>query len=287
MAKKKQTSVPKKVLEAHRRIWGGRIPSGALEQLKKEYRKVRKCRPLQLPQNEKGFENESADAEGFENVGLAESYGRALRQEARSTHSSSREKCAAAQTQEVETKKRERFLKMEKQTGNIVTYEIPRTPQEIARRRKLTLALICVAVLACALGFFFLASFGVGTSSILSFLTAGLSVVVGTNTVAYEYPVTGATAPTAAVMSKHQSLSAVVTGDGSATTFTIVHNWGLSTAQLADAFPWVEYEEILAAGYTAAPLVTTRNANNVVFTCTAFTGAGLRVRLQRPWSALT
>lgn len=176
---------------------------------------------------------------------------------------------------------------MEKQTGNIVTYDIPRTPAELSRRRKLTLALIFVAVLACAVGFFLLASFGVRGPSIISFLTAAGAFLVGVNTVAYEYPITGATAPSGPVMSKHQSLSAVVTGDGSATTFTITHNWNLSTLQLADAFPWVEYEEILTAGYTAAPLVTTRNANNVVFTCTAFTGAGLRVRLQRPWSALT
>lgn len=40
MAKRKrQTSVPKKVLEGHRRIWGGTIPAGALAQLKKEYAK--------------------------------------------------------------------------------------------------------------------------------------------------------------------------------------------------------------------------------------------------------
>lgn len=35
--RKRQTSVPKKVLEGHRRIWGGTIPPGALAQLKKEY----------------------------------------------------------------------------------------------------------------------------------------------------------------------------------------------------------------------------------------------------------
>lgn len=35
--RKRQTSVPKKVLEGHRRIWGGTIPAGALAQLRKEY----------------------------------------------------------------------------------------------------------------------------------------------------------------------------------------------------------------------------------------------------------
>ena len=32
------------------------------------------------------------------------------------------------------------------------------------------------------------------------------------------------------------------------------------------------------------PLVTTRNPNNVVFTCVAFSGAAIFVRLKRPWS---
>lgn len=32
--------VPKKVLEGHRRIWGGKIPPGALSQLTKEYARM-------------------------------------------------------------------------------------------------------------------------------------------------------------------------------------------------------------------------------------------------------
>ena len=110
------------------------------------------------------------------------------------------------------------------------------------------------------------------------------------NTVAYEWPITGATAPTAAQSKGHQTVSAVVTGDGAGTTFTITHNWNLpatlSGVAYLGPFPEVEFEELLAAGYTAAPLVTNVNktANAVAFTCTAFTGAGLRVRLKRPWS---
>ena len=110
--------------------------------------------------------------------------------------------------------------------------------------------------------------------------------VLGLNTVAYEYPVSGATAPTASQMRTHQSMSAIVTGDGAATTFVITHNWGLSAADLTNGFPWVQLEILLAAGYTAAPLVTTKATNSVTFTCTAFTGAGLRVRLERPYSML-
>lgn len=110
--------------------------------------------------------------------------------------------------------------------------------------------------------------------------------VLGLNTVAYEYPVSGATAPTASQARTHQSMSAIVTGDGSATSFVITHNWGLSAADLTNGFPWVQLEILITAGYTAAALVTTKAANSVTFTCTGFTGAGLRVRLERPYSML-
>lgn len=103
------------------------------------------------------------------------------------------------------------------------------------------------------------------------------------NTIAYEYPVAGAVAPTAAQMRTHQQMTAIITGDGSATTFTVTHNFGVAAGDLGQ-FPEVEFEPILAAGITAAPLVTTKTANTVVFTCVAFTGAGLRVRIKRPWS---
>lgn len=103
------------------------------------------------------------------------------------------------------------------------------------------------------------------------------------NVPAYEYPVVGATAPTAAQMRTHQQMTAVVTGDGSATTFTITHNMNIPAAQLS-AMPEVDFEPILAAGITAAPIVTTKTANTVVCTVTGFTGAGLRVRVKRPWS---
>lgn len=112
------------------------------------------------------------------------------------------------------------------------------------------------------------------------------------NTIAYDPTDTainqpyagGATAPTAAQAAYHNSFSGVVTGDNSSTSITFIHNWGLTTAQLTAALPWVMLEPILAAGNTAAAIVTTRNANNVVLTCTAFSGAGLRVRVIKPWS---
>lgn len=110
-------------------------------------------------------------------------------------------------------------------------------------------------------------------------------ILFGVNTVTYEYPVTGVTAPTAAQIRTHQQLSAVITGDGAATTFTVTHNWGLNATEIANGWPEVEYEYLLAAGYTAAALITSKAGGNAVaFSNTAFTGAGLRVRLKRPWT---
>ena len=105
------------------------------------------------------------------------------------------------------------------------------------------------------------------------------------NTINYENPSAGgAVPPTAQVMLKHQQMSAIITGDGATLTTTIIHNMNIPAAQLTLGYPEVEFEALLAAGITAAPLVTTKNANNVVVTNVAFTGAGLRIRIKRPWS---
>jgi Fe-S cluster assembly scaffold protein SufB len=142
--------------------------------------------------------------------------------------------------------------------------------------RKVLLGVSAVAVLgivaACVLGSV--------QGSLLAM--AGSLILFGVNSVAYEWPITGATAPTAQQSRNHQQVVAVITGDNAATTFTVTHNWGLTAAELAALFPEVDYEAILAAGNTAAPVVSARNANSVDFTCTAFTGAGLVVRIRRP-----
>ena len=111
------------------------------------------------------------------------------------------------------------------------------------------------------------------------------------NTIAYEYPVVGVTPPTAAQMRTHQQMTAVVTGDGASLTFTITHNLGIPatipnnpTVPFLGPMPEVIIENLLAAGITAAPIITSKTTNTVVFSCTAFTGAGLRVRIKRPWS---
>jgi hypothetical protein len=163
---------------------------------------------------------------------------------------------------------------------NQVRYESTVRP---ASGRSIAFFIVC-AVLAFTLAAVFAHNHQGAT--VMSLLMGIGSMAVGLNTVAYEYPVSGATAPTASQARIHQSMSAIVTGDGSATTFVITHNWGLSAADLTNGFPWVQLEVLITAGYTAAALVTTKATNSVTFTCTGFTGAGLRVRLERPYSML-
>lgn len=158
-----------------------------------------------------------------------------------------------------------------------IEYEIP-APRSSGRMFALVGAVAAVGIVCCV-GLFV---FGVHFS--LTAAAAGLGIIFGVNTVTYETPVVGVVAPTAAQSRPHQQISAVITGDGAATAFTLTHNWGLSVADLAVGWAEVELEYLLAAGYTAAALITSKNANTVVFSCTAFTGAGLRVRLKRPWS---
>jgi hypothetical protein len=109
----------------------------------------------------------------------------------------------------------------------------------------------------------------------------------GLNTINYENPnAGGAVAPTAAQMRTHQQMSAIITGDGATLTTVIVHNMNISAADLALGYPEVYTENLLAAGNTAATQVTTKTANNITLTNVAFTGAGVRVRIKRPWSPL-
>jgi hypothetical protein len=172
---------------------------------------------------------------------------------------------------------------MNTQRGNSVTYEDPAGKQKRRRRLVVALSFGALAIVAA----FALVVTGHASPSVASVLAGLGSVLVGVNTIAYEWPsATGATPPTGPVMSKHQMMTAIVTGDGAATTFTITHNLAISAADVTAGFPLVDFEPILAAGITAAPFVASKTTNTVVCTCTAFTGAGLRVRVTRPRSDL-
>lgn len=167
---------------------------------------------------------------------------------------------------------------------NQVTYEIPPTTERVSRwtrRERWLLALVVMLGVAVAL----LAAYHHVSPRLVAGIAAAASALLfGANTVTYETPVTGVTAPTAPQSRPHQQVSAVITGDGAATTFVVTHNWNLSAADLASGWAEVELEYLLAAGYTAAALITSKTANAVNFSCTAFTGAGLRVRVKRPWT---
>ena len=108
-------------------------------------------------------------------------------------------------------------------------------------------------------------------------------------TINYRWPVTGVVAPTA--LQAKDTVSAAVIADADAdTTATIVHNMGLSAAELALGSPLV-----IATGMNQAVCAlsgwacTARNANNVVMTKGIGAGSGdaaeqLMVVVHRPHS---
>lgn len=110
------------------------------------------------------------------------------------------------------------------------------------------------------------------------------------NTIAYEYPITGAGPITAAQARPHQQMSFLVTGDGAATTFTLTHNWGIASTGAggsnANGFPEFTVEGVSGGAppilECAAP--AGKLTNTIVFTQVAATSAVFRVRLKRPWS---
>lgn len=164
---------------------------------------------------------------------------------------------------------------------NRVTYHAsPVRVHSVGRFAFMMAVFLCLLV---AVGAYALTSPAHGAQILALGVSAG-SLLVGLNTVTYEWPVAGVTAPTASQAKKHSTLVATITGDGTATSFVIVHNWALTAAELAAGFPTVSADHLLAAGYTAALLTGARATNQVTFANTAFTGAGLRITLARPFS---
>jgi hypothetical protein len=103
-------------------------------------------------------------------------------------------------------------------------------------------------------------------------------------TIAYEYPVAGATPPTAAQSKNKNFVSAVVTNDNATTSFTITHNWNISAADQAAGFPIPRIQSLSNAAFAANVFVASQTANSVTFTCVAFNGPLVRVRIERPFS---
>jgi len=112
---------------------------------------------------------------------------------------------------------------------------------------------------------------------------AGGSLLLFGITVTYAYPVSGVTAPTAQQTNRKNLVTAVVIIGDSDTTTVVTHNWGLSTAELADRFPIIVWNYVTPG--TAPLLLSFSRAANVVTLVKpsgAGTGATFEISLLRP-----
>lgn len=100
----------------------------------------------------------------------------------------------------------------------------------------------------------------------------------------YEWPPTGAVAPTALQVA--DQVTALITSDGGAGNAVVTHNMGLSVADLAVGRPVVTIEKVLQAASLADWIVSAKAANTVTLTQLAAGGAtaNLRVHVRRPHS---
>ena len=99
----------------------------------------------------------------------------------------------------------------------------------------------------------------------------------------YELPVQGATPPTQIQSARINEVAGVYTGVSETDSFTITHNMQLSSAQLAEGLPEVEFEALTTDFYTEEPIVESKTSNTVVIGVTGTaTSAFLRVRVKRP-----
>jgi hypothetical protein len=109
-------------------------------------------------------------------------------------------------------------------------------------------------------------------------------------TITYQYPVAGTTAPTAAQMLNKNTVRATVIATADAdTTATVIHNMGLTAAQLAAGQPEIILTQILSQALTAlsAWVVSAQAANSITLTKLTSTGSGnaspqLEVVIHRP-----
>lgn len=99
----------------------------------------------------------------------------------------------------------------------------------------------------------------------------------------YELPVQGATAPTPAQAARVSQVAGIYTGTVETAEFTITHNLEISSTDLANGLPEVEFEALHVDFYTEDPVVLSKTATTVVIGVTgASANQFLRVRIQRP-----
>jgi hypothetical protein len=106
-------------------------------------------------------------------------------------------------------------------------------------------------------------------------------------TATYEWPATGAMAPTALQVA--DQVTALITSDGNpqATSAVITHNMGLSPADLAAGRPVVTIERIRAVAIAESWIVALQDANSITLSQVVVgggAGANIRVTVQRPHS---
>ena len=106
----------------------------------------------------------------------------------------------------------------------------------------------------------------------------------------YQWPVSGTVAPTAAVMSKRQSLRLQVNFADADTTLLVAHNWGFSLAQGTQLQPVISWY-MATAGTAGTPVLTiANNTDSNHFTITKVSGAGTGgtaiFNVERPWSGI-
>ena len=145
------------------------------------------------------------------------------------------------------------------------------------KRLLFSLALVAAAVVVALLvGFRPSASMAYGI-----FLALGGAVT-------YAYPVAGATAPTAVQAANASVLTATVVMADTDASVVVTHNWGLTTAQLAALFPFIELRRTAQGATPIATLAVATDGNTVTISKgtaggSAFTGV---VVIQRPHSIL-
>lgn len=85
----------------------------------------------------------------------------------------------------------------------------------------------------------------------------------------------GTTAPTAAQVVDEVIAQVVATADADVGPFTITHNLGFSTAELAGGMPEVVLQPILANAALKAWSITAKAANTIALTGNNVTGSGV------------
>jgi hypothetical protein len=144
------------------------------------------------------------------------------------------------------------------------------------KRLLFSLALVAAVVVALLVGFRPSASLAYGIFLALA------------GTVTYAYPVAGATAPTAVQSATASVVTATIAMADGDSSVAVVHNWGLTAAQLAALFPFIELRRTAQGATPIVTLAVATDGNTVTISKgtaagSAFTGV---VVIQRPHSIL-